>query len=449
MCFCVIRVLTIRFKMLELISANYNILNMGLDNDNEGPVDHMRLPLRPDVMRDAMARFMDLKSDASDRLLQDVFAGGVEEQLLPFESGVLKPAVMHRMIHTLSDELSAMITLRDAGDSFDSDRAATLLRNLGVLIGCFEGYLEQYYDENEARKFVERLIDILVRFLSDYAKIDVTEVGEDFRSRLAGVSSVLGIERNVADTGDLLKTDVARKFHQWFADLVAARLQKKVAEESRDLSMTDQLTGLLNRHGAEIYNRRIFMEARLASGGQRASDILDNKGCAVIFLDIDHFKRFNDEHGHASGDAVLKHCARIISMLSRDGDVVSRRGGEEIVVTLSNASEEESLLIAERFRSHVEEEGSSIQEGLPPVTVSVGVFHCSGDAVPHEPDTAINYADRAMYGAKQQGRNKVVYYDHQAQRYRTVESVSKTEGDSPSDYTIAVVSSDPFSVDVN
>lgn len=439
--------------MLELTSANCNILNMGLDNDNEGPVDHMHPLLQLDAMRDAMARLMDPKSDAADRLLRDVLAGDSgsdpvmdDEELSPFDNGVLKPAVMHRMIYTLSDELSAMITLRDAGGLFDTDRAATLLRNLGTLIGCFEGYLEEHYDETKARKFVERLIDILVRFLADYAKIDVTKVGEDFRSRLAGVSSVLGLDQDVVGTGEVLKTDVARKFHQWFGDLLAARLQKKVAEESRDLSMTDPLTGLLNRHGSEIYNRRIFMEARLASGGHRATDILDNKGCAVIFLDIDHFKRFNDEYGHASGDAVLKHCARIISMLSRDGDVVSRRGGEEIVVTLSNVSQEEALLIAERFRSHIEEEGSSIQEGLPPVTVSVGVFHCSGDTVPNEPDTAINYADQAMYGAKERGRNNVVYYDHQSQMYRAVESVSKIEGDSPSDYTIDVLSSEPFSL---
>jgi diguanylate cyclase (GGDEF)-like protein len=168
-----------------------------------------------------------------------------------------------------------------------------------------------------------------------------------------------------------------------------------LAEERLDsvaeVALRDGLTGLYD-HSA--FHTKLGQEiARFNRYGNEAS---------IVLLDIDHFKRFNDKHGHRKGDGILRELADIIRSETRDLDVAARYGGEEFCIVLPHSSEQEAYHFAERLRRHVENRFSRNDR----VTVSLGVANC-----PLHGKTAaslIDAADAAMYQAKADGRNRTV-----------------------------------------
>jgi diguanylate cyclase len=161
-------------------------------------------------------------------------------------------------------------------------------------------------------------------------------------------------------------------------------------EKLRTQSLRDPLTGL--------YNRRYMEDAldRYLSMAERNGD-----ATSVIMIDLDHFKKLNDEHGHAKGDAVLRDAAVQLVGALRPADVVSRYGGEEILVILPTCPLEDAMLKAEILRSRIE--SLSEMHGCS-VSASFGVA-----CVPQTSGKAdlIPMADAALYEAKQAGRNCV------------------------------------------
>jgi len=163
------------------------------------------------------------------------------------------------------------------------------------------------------------------------------------------------------------------------------------AAEAR--ASTDALTGLPNR--------RYFDEfCGLLARRRRADDAL-----GVLMIDIDHFKRLNDSHGHATGDIVLREVAGAIAGAVREDDVPARFGGEEFAVLLRNPSEAVALEIGERVRSAVADLDLG-DLGISKVTVSVGV--AVSTAADQPIDALVEDADRALYRAKRAGRDRVV-----------------------------------------
>jgi diguanylate cyclase (GGDEF)-like protein len=122
-------------------------------------------------------------------------------------------------------------------------------------------------------------------------------------------------------------------------------------------------------------------------------------------LDIDHFKKINDEHGHAAGDAILRQLAEILRHASRAEDMVFRYGGEEFAAILTNAPLKIALQIAERIRTQVEASSFQWEGRKIPVTLSIGVAVAGGKDADGE--ALIRAADAALYQAKQSGRNRV------------------------------------------
>jgi diguanylate cyclase (GGDEF)-like protein len=162
------------------------------------------------------------------------------------------------------------------------------------------------------------------------------------------------------------------------------RLVGQLVEEAR----VDALTGLLNRRG---FQERLAVErSRLGR---------DEGPAAVVALDIDHFKRVNDDHGHDTGDRVLAWIGQRLAEESRGVDVVARVGGEEFAIVAPRAGPEAGHALAERIR-HVVQDGRP--EGLT-ITVSLGVAVAT---TAEELDTAIAAADRELYAAKRAGRNR-------------------------------------------
>lgn len=165
----------------------------------------------------------------------------------------------------------------------------------------------------------------------------------------------------------------------------------------------DALTGLLNR-GA--------LERRLAEIEREESRTGKSAPYALLMLDIDHFKRVNDTHGHSVGDKVLREFARLIAQQVRTGDFVARFGGEEFVVVLQGASEEDATCVAERIRLAVENAALLNHDGKPvPVTTSIGVACSTGISVEESlgSEDALKIADERLYHAKEGGRNRVCY----------------------------------------
>jgi diguanylate cyclase (GGDEF)-like protein/PAS domain S-box-containing protein len=160
-------------------------------------------------------------------------------------------------------------------------------------------------------------------------------------------------------------------------------------------SSTDAVTGIRNRRSAELAISSRLREAHEAGWPM-----------GLLFVDIDHFKRFNDAHGHEVGDAVLRTVARSISSSLREADLVARWGGEEFVVltTASNRSQIETL--AARIRAVVAASDVDVGGERLGVTVSIGATRA---AVDDTPATLVGRADRAMYMSKTSGRNLTTY----------------------------------------
>lgn len=170
--------------------------------------------------------------------------------------------------------------------------------------------------------------------------------------------------------------------------LVVARLQINLRQKAD----TDPLTGLLNRRALQTAFESL--EARLR---------VDGGGFAVIILDLDHFKRLNDEYGHAAGDAMLVAVARTTRSSTRPGDIQARLGGEEFCIVLPEAGLGEALDIAERLRLAIA--GLRLPDLPVQITASFGV--ASSGSHGHDGNSLIRAADDALYCAKRNGRNHV------------------------------------------
>jgi diguanylate cyclase (GGDEF)-like protein/PAS domain S-box-containing protein len=171
--------------------------------------------------------------------------------------------------------------------------------------------------------------------------------------------------------------------------------RRALANELRQQALTDSLTG--------VPNRRSFLqrlEAELARV-KRRPEIQSS----VLAIDLDYFKRVNDELGHAAGDEVLKHFAGIATATVRRADVVGRSGGEEFLVMLPDTNLAEARLLADRLRRAVVESPANLGDKAVPFTVSIGIAVLSTDDV--SIDAALARADRALYDAKRSGRNMV------------------------------------------
>ncbi|MBI3611255.1 MAG: sensor domain-containing diguanylate cyclase [Nitrospirae bacterium] len=171
----------------------------------------------------------------------------------------------------------------------------------------------------------------------------------------------------------------------------------KLHDEVNRLATTDSLTGVANhRRFQERLNEELERQAR------------EEGAFTLLMIDVDHFKRINDRFGHPSGDQVLKQVAAVLSKTVRKIDVVARYGGEEFAVILLKIGPKESYHLAERIRKSVEGLAPVINGEPQKVTISLGMAVYPDDA--HDRQMLIERADRALYAAKHNGRNKVCLY---------------------------------------
>ena len=186
-----------------------------------------------------------------------------------------------------------------------------------------------------------------------------------------------------------------------------ARQNARLAE----LAATDELTGVKNRR-----RFREDLELLFAQSERKGFPL------SLIMLDIDHFKQYNDAFGHPAGDEVLRQVGATLRAIVRGHDVVARYGGEEFVVLLPATGANDSVEVAERLRNAI----AGHDWPHRPVTASFGVATYEPGMT--DPNALVDRADRALYLAKEAGRNRTTHFDQAVSGQRSVVSHKRPAG---------------------
>jgi diguanylate cyclase (GGDEF)-like protein len=200
------------------------------------------------------------------------------------------------------------------------------------------------------------------------------------------------------------KTDGFSKEERYFFKKIALDIAKVLDksllfQHTKELSITDDLTGLYNRR---YFNQRFEREVQRAKRYRRP--------LSILMVDIDYFKNYNDINGHLLGDDVLKKVAYLIESNLRKADIVARYGGEEFVILLPEIDKPHADQVAEKLRRTVELRHFPKEQYQPNknLTISLGLATLPDDSTNSR--ELIEFADRALYRAKDEGRNRVVAY---------------------------------------
>lgn len=204
------------------------------------------------------------------------------------------------------------------------------------------------------------------------------------------------LARSVQQPDGLLAAQEVRKVKSWYYEATQLKrsilaglelLNRKIGKLNLD-SITDPLTGLVNRRGAQLALEEWENDVR---------------PFAVVLMDIDHFKQINDQFGHDAGDRTLQFLATQMRKVASSNDVLCRSGGEEFMMLLPDTDQQDAAQVAERLRRVMEE---SLETAGRPVTLSFGVAHYPQTST--LPEKVLKAADEALYRAKDEGRNRVV-----------------------------------------
>jgi diguanylate cyclase (GGDEF)-like protein len=179
--------------------------------------------------------------------------------------------------------------------------------------------------------------------------------------------------------------------------LIAIWHQRRLMQRIARMAETDALTGMLNRRHVLEMGQRMMQRCRR-----------DGQPCAMLMLDVDRFKEINDRYGHLAGDKALRAIAHALGSCLRPGDQIGRYGGEEFAMILPGADEQEAGIVAERLRAAVAQLQPDWAPGAAALTVSGGIAISTGEL--DDFNELIVRADRALYRAKDAGRNRMEYH---------------------------------------
>jgi len=317
--------------------------------------------------------------------------------LTAFEQHKVTPNPMNFFVwyeYFLGDNTALKATMDNALQSRDgySD-------SLGVRV--YKEYLKDTQsDTSDLEKAFRKLLEMMVSKLMDWTKNMDTHAAalDTYVDQLSGIN--IDPETLKSLTGHVLSTtrSIMASQTDLQQELLAASQQIKglqsQLEASRQEAMTDMLTRLANRR---------WFEQDIEAAMQRCKRPNE---LALILLDIDHFKSFNDTYGHLVGDAVLRFIGGILQKTVEPSHLVARIGGEEFAVMITNASIEQALSMAEKLRRKVEVSQLTRKdtgETIGNIKISLGV----GTYIPGESwDTLYQRVDKALYMSKHNGRNQ-------------------------------------------
>jgi diguanylate cyclase (GGDEF)-like protein len=218
-----------------------------------------------------------------------------------------------------------------------------------------------------------------------------------------GLADRINNERKIRIQAQEYMLSVQQKANEELDNKVRERTNEleKINNQLHKKSITDSLTQINNRN---YFEYKFPIEYRRACRSRTS--------IALFILDIDHFKKINDQYGHQAGDEILRKVAELIQRnLNRPSDTIFRYGGEEFTVLLPNTNKGGAFLVAEHLRKNIEETKIEWEDKLLSVTISIGVAAC----IPSHFEggsTLLQQADDYLYAAKDSGRNQVVYEDN-------------------------------------
>jgi diguanylate cyclase (GGDEF)-like protein len=275
----------------------------------------------------------------------------------------------------LSNILSTYYNVKIATST---DEALTLLRTIEInlIVLDFACYSKECYGLLANIKSTEETMRIPVILIGDSSNPEYEEYG-----------FALGVADYISKPfrSSIVKVRVNNQ-----------RLIIKQIKAIEELGSQDPLTGIPNRRG---FDSRVHLEWLRA--------MRDMTSLSLAVADIDHFKAYNDEYGHIQGDVLLRSLARqIVSMLRRPADFAARWGGEEFVIMLPNTGLRGAVMHAEEIRESVQK---MVMPNLPAATISIGVASII-PSINASMEDFFNMADKALYQAKNSGRNRVCSY---------------------------------------
>jgi diguanylate cyclase (GGDEF)-like protein/PAS domain S-box-containing protein len=302
-----------------------------------------------------------------------------------------------RLLLTISDiswRKDLELALRES-----EERVSTILDSIRAGIVIIDPHGHKVVDANSvALEMLGRDRDQVLgqechRFIcpAERGQCPVTDLGQEVDNQERALLTARQEEVPILKTVARMRLNGREHLLESFLDITE---MKELQESLHRLATTDPLTGL--------YNRRSFFD-QLHQELSRAGRY--RRPLTLLFLDVDHFKEINDRHGHPAGDQALKSLALLLQAESRRNDIVGRIGGEEFATVLVECGLDQAREAAERLRRQVERLRVDSDQGPLSMTVSIGLAQAVSDQ--ERLEQLLKRADRALYQAKRQGRNRV------------------------------------------
>jgi diguanylate cyclase len=271
---------------------------------------------------------------------------------------------------------------------------------------AIERLFEEYVSElrGDAQRLIgenaQRILDDILRHTEE-ADHRAHEYGENLEQSAqlldtSGVEALRSVVTNLQTDTQKMRAAVVDLQGNLAHSRQEIETLKRELEHARIEALTDPLTGALNRRGFEMQFSRFLTESEAA--GTEIS---------LIMLDIDHFKKINDTHGHLFGDKVIRGVAEVLKANVKGKDAIARLGGEEFGVLLPETSLSGAQMLADKIRQMVEKGRIRRQDGKDAVggiTISLGVAELNRN---EDTSAFLNRADKALYFSKENGRNRV------------------------------------------
>lgn len=291
------------------------------------------------------------------------------------------------------DEVSKSVLQHLEAHSYDDFKAGIFFNQL-MKQSCFERITNQEY-ENIFADLKQSISHWMVKFPEKHRKFEelfqiLEEPSEDIPTDF--------LQKNIASYLSEHQQDNLLLFEKVEASEKRLRALENDLHSMTQIAMTDELTGLLNRRGlqkqyTQICNPKTPLDFELA----------------VLVIDIDFFKKFNDQYGHLVGDSALRFISRYLQQETKRKDVLARFGGEEFVVMLPDTDYSQALSFAEKLRKIIETKKLVIAKSGQEISLTISVGVASREECENY-DDLFEKADQALYQAKKNGRNQVVGY---------------------------------------
>lgn len=243
------------------------------------------------------------------------------------------------------------------------------------------------------------LLDIMMPYMDGYEVCQILKNNEKTKQIPIIFITAKSDEESIEKAYDLGAADYITK------PFLPKELLSRVKKELRIQGLIEKLEELASKDTlTKLYNRRFFYDSAIKTIEYAKRK---NHPLSLIMLDIDHFKLVNDTYGHATGDEVLKELSKIMQKLQRKSDTIVRLGGEEFAILMPDTSKEQAFEVAQKLRQTIEKNKVLLTDGNSlHFTVSLGVSTIKTEKET-DIEAALSRADKALYRAKESGRNNV------------------------------------------